>query len=242
MLTSLDETLNFLRDFHAPALENVQGLEVDDASIPIALRKVYATFGDPETELGPISGQDSLAGPAGLKRVGDYVHFLDEAQACWSCAYPIDGGADPPVYLFGDDDKAPVKQSDSLAKFLVTVLLQESVLAAPHMAYQEHGGSAEAALLTSVEPLWLEAIYAQPNPTHWFYWSSEPRILLMRLDGDHAPWLWLGAYEDRWKSVLRECKDGYVVSEPSKEERRACCSNPEDFRKKRLPKWLRWLE
>ena len=241
MLTNLDDTLDFLRVFHAPALERVQGLKVDDASIPAALRKVYAIFGDPGSELGPICGQDSLAGPAGLKRVGDYVHFLSESQACWSCAYPVDGGADPPVYLFGDDQR-PVKQSDSLEKFLVTLLLQESVLAAPHLAYQEHGRSAEDALTVPVEPLWLEAVYAQPNATHWFYWSSEPRILIMRFDGDCAPWLWLGSYDVQWESVLRACKDGYLVSEPSGNERRVGCTNPEDHVRKRLPKWLRWLE
>lgn len=117
------------------------------------------------TPFGPFAGQDSLSGPFDLTRRGDYVHFLSENQGCWSCAYRVDGGADPAVYLFGDGPE-PVKQSDSLERFLVTCLLQESVMAAPHLANQEDGILPEEALHAPVEPLWLEAVYASPNPTH----------------------------------------------------------------------------
>jgi hypothetical protein len=113
MLTNLQDTLEFLRDFHAPALANVSALHVDDPGIPEVLRKVYAVFGAPTRPLSPIHGADSLRGPSQLKRIGDFVHFLDESQACWSCAYHADGSADPAVFLFGDDAE-PVKQSDSL--------------------------------------------------------------------------------------------------------------------------------
>lgn len=241
MLANLHDALRFLCEFHAPALANVQGLKVDDPEIPEALRSVYATFGDPATPLSPINGQDSLSGPSDLTRKGDYVHFLSESQGCWSCAYRLDGGADPAVYLFGDGPE-PVKQSDSLEEFLVTCLLQESVMAAPHFASQEDGILPEAALHAPLEPLWLEAVYSSPNPTHWFYWCNDPGILVMRFDGDYAPWLWLGAYEDRWGDALRDCQNGYVVTGPSGEERRVGRSRPNPSKARRMPKWLRWFE
>src|SRR5262245_57383661 len=158
MLADLDDALRFLRNFHARALTSVSGLSVDDPAIPEALRKVYATFGDPTAASSPIGGQDSLKSPSELRRDGDFVHFLDENQGCWTCAYRADGGADPAVFLFADDTE-PVKQSNSVGSFLVTYLLQESVMSAPHFASQEEGSLPEDALRSAVEPLWLAAVY-----------------------------------------------------------------------------------
>ncbi|MEZ5301201.1 MAG: hypothetical protein R3F11_11190 [Verrucomicrobiales bacterium] len=70
------------------------------------------------------------------------------------------------------------------------------MMGAPNLVWQEGGIPAETALRCQVEPLWLSAIYARPNPTHWFHWAPEPKILAMRFDGDYAPWLWLASYEN----------------------------------------------
>jgi len=241
MLADLDDALGFLRDFHAGALAGVQGLRVNEPTIPAALRRVYATFGEPQASSCPIGGQDSLKGPSELRRTGDFIHFLDENQGCWSCAYCVDGGEDPAVFLF-EDGEEPVKQGDSLERFLVTYLLQESVMSAPHFASQEDGVLPEDALRAAVEPLWLAAVYSRPNPTHWFYWCKDAGVLAMRFDGDYAPWLWLGAQEDRWESVLRDCQSGYMVSGPARDDRCVGRMGPSQSNARQLPKWLRWLE
>ena len=241
MLTNLDDALTFLKQFHAPALEKVSSLVIRNDNIPTGLRKVYEVFGKPDQKYGPINGQDSLSGPEDLKPVDGFIHFLSENQACWSCAFKEDGGDDPAVYLF-EDDEEPIMQSDSLEEFLITFLLQESVMTTSHLATQEDGLSAEGALNIPVEPLWLEAIYSREGPTHWFYKTENPQILIMRFDGDYAPWLWLASYEDRWEEVLRPCEEGFVVAGSSAgEETRVARLKPEK-KKKRLPKWLRWLE
>ncbi|MEZ5301202.1 MAG: hypothetical protein R3F11_11195 [Verrucomicrobiales bacterium] len=70
----------------------------------VPLRKVYAAYGNRRgTGFDPTCGQDWLSLPSELRREGSFIHFLRENQSCWSAAYPIDGGDDPPVFLFDDD-------------------------------------------------------------------------------------------------------------------------------------------
>lgn len=241
-ITTLDEALDFLLDFHAPSLGSEASIDyhfTEDSPIPLPLRKVYTAFGDRRNcEFDPTSGQDTLSPPDDLPRIDNYVHFVNESQACWSCAYLADAGDDPPVYLVADD--GPEKRCNSLSEFLITFLLQEAIMVAPHMAHHEGEKSACAALKPEVEPLWLDAVYSQPNPSHSFHWAPEPRILIMRFHGDYAPWLWLASYEEHWETVLHKCEDGFIVGNDCNQ--RAACLNPEKFEVKRLPEWLRWLE
>ncbi len=200
-------------------------LKVDDPSIPAALRKVYAAFGDPSAPSCVIAGQDSLLPPTQLRRTGEFVVFLHENQGCWSGAYREEGDMDPEVYLF-EYGKEPVKISATLEQFLVTFLLSESAVSAPMGVTQEDGILPSEALKLPVEPLWLNAKYSMPEPTHSFYWCEEGRILIMRWDGDYAPWLWMGSYEDRWEEVLNSCPGGYVIGAGPNRDRTILSTTP----------------
>jgi hypothetical protein len=210
MLSNLDDAIDFLRDFHASIMNEFPGIKVEDPSIPLALRKVYANFGDAKGKLRIVCAIDTLAGPADLRREGDFVHFLTECQGCWTCAYRVDDGPDPAVFLFGDEP-VPRKRSDSLSDFLVTCLLDGSIFTPPFSVNQPDLSPHEA-FNETVEPLWMEAVYSRPGPTHWFYWCKKNRILIMHFDGDYAPWLWMSSYEDRWKIALKDYPGDYEIT------------------------------
>ena|ERR1700677_2453380 len=138
-----------------------------DAVIPDPLRLLYAFAANcpgKNAWCSALSNQDHLC-PFELLQIKDgRLLFAWENQCVWYCG-TLSEGADPPVWLrFDDGPWQPL--CDSLAQFLVTLCLQETVFGSAHVASRSKNFAQNGLVRyfsengRHVSPVWLDGPYA----------------------------------------------------------------------------------
>jgi hypothetical protein len=196
--TKIDHLILFLKHFHRdrlpdPSLDSA----LIPADLPPGLAMIYrelgalVAIGGNDHPRPPFGTQDRLLPLAELRYVEGAIEFAQENQHSWVARCPL-GQPDPPVYsnpmeISSDATQGFVAVCESLNHFLVTLCLQEAVMSCANLAMD-----ATDRHLTDfpieLQPLWLDGYSVFGEPSHSFYWSSEPELLVMNFAG-----LWVGS-------------------------------------------------
>jgi hypothetical protein len=129
-------------------------------ALPDSLRRLYAFAGQWPGDnfwCSPFAHQDCLAPFELLAARDGRLVFAWENQGVWSCGSTPEG-RDPPVWV-SMDNEAWQPLCDSLAQFLVTLCLHETVFGARHIGSSENVTGYLRSKGRHVTPLWLEAPY-----------------------------------------------------------------------------------
>jgi hypothetical protein len=197
-LTGLERFLEFWlgprRPEYGEPAENLAKIE-----LPGSLHRFYAFAGRWPPAFLPYCGnrfdvQDRFLpldqGPWGnVYRSGPYLVFVAENQGVWEVATCAQGD-DPPVWVSEDCSHcgpSPIWRplENPLSHFLVTFVLQETLLGSEFRACHEDALSVFAGAGCQCEPVWLNGEYSYPG-VHHSYFLVDRRILLRRDTGDIA--------------------------------------------------------
>jgi hypothetical protein len=144
-----------------------------ETKIPEPLRRLYGFAGHwPGDNFwsSAFAHQDCLVPFELLATRQGLLVFAWENQCVWRCGTATEG-RDPQVWISVDDEPwRPL--CDSLAQFLVTLCLHETIFGARHLGSAENVTSYLMTKGRHVTPLWLDGPYASVSGEGWLVWHS----------------------------------------------------------------------
>jgi hypothetical protein len=160
LLASLE---HFLLTWHnyAPGWYGIEPEKLAATLLPEPLRRLYAATGNwpGKNGLGSLFCYQDYLCPFELLKADDgRLVFAWENQGVWE-ASTLSEGQDPPVWI-RLDEKSWKPLCGSLAQFLITLCLHETVLGCDHLASGENLLARMIGEGKHVAPLWLDGPYA----------------------------------------------------------------------------------
>lgn len=188
MIASIEELVAFLRRFHRNVLA-IPSLDptLIPSDLPSGLAMLYRELGALiEIKGGPFAAQDEIIPLSRLKRIDGMIEFARENQFCWSARCAA-GQSDSPVYS-NWDAKHFKELRCALNHFLITLCLQEAVMASANLALLETDRPPNQVLTVPLDPLWVDGQSVSEEPSHQFYLSHDQEVLVMEWGS-----LWVGS-------------------------------------------------
>lgn len=176
---------SFLNVWHGdlPHWYGIAPEKLAETPLPEPLRRLYSFAGHWPADnfyCSAFANQDYLLPFELLFRSEGRLLFAGENQGCWQCCTELEG-EDPPVWVRYDHETwEPL--CDSLARFLVTLCLHETVFGARYKGYGENVTKRFKELGRHVVPLWLQgpypSAYLRSTEGHSFY-AVNARVLIL---------------------------------------------------------------
>jgi hypothetical protein len=221
----LDSLACFLRLWHGEPRDwyGIDAEKLAQVKLPDPLRRLYAFAGHwPGDNFwgSAFANQDHLAPFELLSTEGGHLVFAWENQGVWTCGTTCEG-RDPPVWVRFEEEWQPL--CDSLAQFLVTLCLHETLFGCRHVASGELIKEYLSAKGNAPVPLWLRGPFVQavgdaPLGHHSFH-LADGRLLVM--DDD-----WCGTNSDALAQALPELFEPRAELEPGLRSRAPIWENP----------------
>jgi hypothetical protein len=170
----------FLRVWHDD-LQDWYGIAPEKLAatpLPDPLRRLYTFAGNGPGEnfwCSPFAHQDYLLPFELLYQSEDRLHFAGENQGCWTCCTALEGD-DPPVWFREGNENWQLLE-DTLAQFLVTLCLHETVFGAACKGSGTNLNQRFRDAGRHVAPLWLNGAYPPPIRHHSFHYAGQVLIM-----------------------------------------------------------------
>jgi hypothetical protein len=139
----------------------VSEMKLRQFELPTPLKRLYAFAGQwpAENFWGHLFTWQDRIEPFEMLRIEDgKLVFLWENQGVWRCGTAL-AGSDPAVWVKAGEEPW-FKVCDSLARFLVTFVLTESVLGSKHTGYMDSALRLLKDRGCQIVPVWLDGPYA----------------------------------------------------------------------------------